>query len=197
MKLVQCNSLFAVVTLNLNQPFPTVCSSSWPTKLPPKEGDKALSRLVFACGGQAFRCQCWCFVFEVFKKLCSNWCKGKDELIIQSQFCVFPALCFSWEKKTNLTPILVISHKKRKIKKKKDIFDHHNKLLTDATVLLGQYYKIAGKCFFLYLNIVEKISYNCYKAGHSLLFFLIVEVTLYVRLMFLQYLLKYLFFSLN
>lgn len=57
---------------------------------------------------------------------------------------------------------------------------------------LGQYYKIAGKCF-LYLNIVEKISYNCYKTGHPLLF-LIVEVTLYVWLMFLQYLLKYHFF---
>jgi len=32
---------------------------------------------------------------------------------------------------------------------------HHNKLMTDAAVRLGQYYKIAGKCF-LYLNIVEE-----------------------------------------
>lgn len=38
---------------------------------------------------------------------------------------------------------------------KKTFLYHHNKLMTDAAVRLGQYYKIAGKCF-LYLNIVEE-----------------------------------------
>lgn len=97
-------------------------------------------------------------------------CKGKDELRIQTRFCVFPALCFIWENKAKKKSHSHSGYFPPKTKQNKDIFDR-NKLLTDATVLLGQYYKIAGKCFFLYLNIVEKISYNCYKAGHSLLFF--------------------------
>lgn len=68
-ELVQSNPFFCCCYTEFNQPFPMVCNSSWPAQLPPKEGDKALARLVVACGGQAFHSRGWHFIFEVLKAL--------------------------------------------------------------------------------------------------------------------------------